>query len=95
MSIERISRYYPSDQPIVEIIDPITHKKKTFIYRKFPKGNIKYIKYTWQASDQLPLVAHRFNLGTKFWWEIADINPKILDVFDIYPGTEIRIPYGQ
>jgi len=41
------------------------------------------------------LVANRFNIGTKFWWEITDINPEILDPFDIVPGTVIRIPYGN
>jgi hypothetical protein len=93
MSIERISRYYHG--PIFEVKDSITEKTKVFVYRKFPTGTVNYIKYTWEVSDQMSSVAHKFNLGTKFWWEIADINPEILDVFNISPGTEIRIPYGQ
>jgi len=92
--IERVSRYY--DGPLSQTIDPVTNEPKISVYRSFPSGiNIKYITYVWKASDELSLVANRFNIGTKFWWEITDINPEILDPFDIVPGTVIRIPYGN
>ena len=92
--IERVSRYY--DGPLSQVTDAVTDQHKVFVYRKFPSNvSINYLPYIWKASDELPLIANHFKLGTKFWWEIADINPDIIDMFNITPGTEIRIPYGN
>ena len=51
--------------------------------------------YTWVDGDSLGEVAKRYNLIPKYWWEIMDINPEILDPFNIEPGTKLRIPYGN
>lgn len=94
MAIERVSRYY--DGPLSQTQHKYTGDYVISVYRKFSdKVDIKYIVHRWEDGDNFATLAEAFNLGPKYWWEILDINPEILDPFDIMPGTNIRIPYGN
>jgi len=92
--ITRTSRYY--DGPIAQLQDKGDNQYELSVFRKFPTDQpITYITYMWKDRDEVALVANAFKFPPKFWWKIADINPEILDVFNIAPGTIIRIPYGR
>jgi hypothetical protein len=94
MSIERVSRYY--DGPLSQTPNKYTGDYEISVYRKFPgEREVSYILYTWVEGDNLGNLANVYNIGPKFWWEILDINPEILDPFNILPGTVLRVPYGN
>ena len=92
--INRTSRYY--DGPLAQLQDKSSNQYELSVFRKFPTDHpITYVTYVWKERDEIARVADWFKLNPRFWWKIADINPEILDVFDIAPGTTIRIPYGS
>ena len=92
--IERVSRYY--DGPLAQTVDKSTGRYVISVFRKFPTSkSIRYISYTWKAGDSLANISELYGSGAKFWWEIMDINPEILDPFKIAPGTVLRVPYGK
>jgi LysM repeat protein len=92
--IERVSRYY--DGPVAQTKNKSTGQYNISVFRAFPKSkSTNFIDYTWKDGDTLSLVAENFGVGAKYWWEIMDINPTIMDPMDILPGTVIRIPYGS
>ena len=94
MSIERVSRYY--DGALVQSPNKYTGAYEISVFRKFPKSiQVKYVSYTWVDGDSLGQIAKNYNIGSKYWWEIMEINPEILDPFNIAPGTVLRIPYGN
>jgi hypothetical protein len=94
MAIERVSRYY--DGPLSQTQHKYTGDYVISVYRAFPdKPEIKYVQHVWQDGDNFATLAEAFKLGPKYWWEILDINPEVLDPFAIVPGTLIRIPYGN
>jgi LysM domain len=91
MSIERVSRY--NDGPLAQILYEHTGTYQVTVFRAWPKSTtVKYKEYTWILGDSLALLANKYCGGSKFWWEIMDINPEILDPFSIQPGQVIRIP---
>jgi hypothetical protein len=92
MAIERVSRYY--NGPLSQTEHKYTGEYVISVYRKFStKTDVKYVMHTWEEGDSFGILAEAFNIGPKYWWEILEINPEILDPFEIVPGTNIRIPY--
>ena len=94
MTIERVSRYY--DGTLTQTPNKYSGTYEISVFRKFSSNlTVNYVLYTWIEGDSLGEVASRYNLGPKYWWEIMDINPEILDPFNITPGIQLRIPYGN
>lgn len=94
MTINRTSRYY--NGPLAQTKDKYTDTYVISVFRQFPTSKeVTYIEYTWKEADTLAKLAKEFGLGVKYWWEIMEINPEIMDPFTIEPGTIVRIPYGQ
>ena len=92
--IERVSRYY--DGPLTQTPDKYTGDYVISVFRSFPDSRtINYISYVWKEGDSLSYLSETFGVGAKYWWEIMEINPQIVDPFDIAEGTVIRIPYGN
>jgi len=92
--IERVSRYY--DGPLAQTKGKYSGKYDISVFRRFPTSiAVRYISYVWKQGDTLSNIAERYGSGAKFWWEIMDINPEILDPFYIQPGTVLRVPYGN
>lgn len=65
--------------------------QKTVI-RKFPTKTFRFYTYVWKEGDRIDLVANEFFGDPSYWWRIMDINPEIINAFDIPIGTNIRIP---
>jgi hypothetical protein len=94
MAIERVSRYY--DGPLSQTQHKYTEEYIISVYRKFKdKPGIKYIQHVWEEGDTFAHLAEMHGIGAKYWWEILDINPEILDPFYVVPGTIVRVPYGN
>jgi LysM repeat protein len=92
--IERVSRYY--DGPLAQTQHKYTDQYIISVFRKFPTSKeVSYINYTWKEGDSLSRISENFGVGAKYWWEIMEINPEIIDPFDITPGTVLRVPYGK
>jgi hypothetical protein len=92
--IERVSRYY--NGPLLQTQDKTTKAYVISVLRAFPQTKeLRYILYTWKDGDTLAALSQQYGVGAKYWWEIMEINPEILDPFDITPGTILRVPYGN
>lgn len=92
--IERVSRYY--DGPLAQTQHKYTNQYIISVFRKFPQSKqVSYIQYTWKEGDSLARIAKNYGVGPKYWWEIMEINPEIMDPFAIEPGTVLRVPYGN
>jgi hypothetical protein len=92
--IERVSRYY--DGSLTQTPDKYTDGFVISVFRRFSDSKeVNYITYTWKSGNSLSNLAEVFGVGAKYWWEIMDINPEILDPFDIEDGTILRVPYGN
>lgn len=89
-----MSRYY--DGPLAQIKQKYTNNYTIAVYRAFPESkSVNFIEYTWVYGDSFGSLAKVYIGDSKYWWEILEINPEILDPFSITPGTKIRIPYGN
>jgi len=92
--IERVSRYY--NGPLLQTKDKSTGEYVISVLRAFPQSKeLRYILYTWKDGDTLAAISEQYGVGAKYWWEIMEINPDILDPFDIAPGTILKVPYGN
>jgi hypothetical protein len=92
--IERVSRYY--DGPLSQTAHKYTGNPTVSVYRAFPTSKkVQYVEYTWADGDAIAILAQAYGLGSKYWWEIMEINPEIDDPFNIAAGTVIRVPYGN
>jgi len=69
-----------------------TAKFDVTVTRTFPTYTVEPFYYEWVETDRLDILALKYLGNSELWWQILDINPEILDPFDIAPGTVIRIP---
>lgn len=84
------SRY--ADGPLFKAMDARNGHYYVTVMRRFPTYAVKFFWYEWVATDRLDDLAARSLGNPEFWWQILDLNPEILDPFDIAPGTQLRIP---
>jgi hypothetical protein len=92
--IKRTSRYY--NGPIAQLPDKSSDLYVLSVYRDFPTNvNVNYINYIWKDRDEVAIVAATYKLPPRLWWQIGDLNPEISDMFNIQPGTVVRIPYAN
>lgn len=60
---------------------------------RLEQESVVYTLHVVKSLDTLENIAHRLLGDHLRWWEIADLNPQILDSFmSLTPGTTIRIP---
>jgi nucleoid-associated protein YgaU len=55
-------------------------------------GTLQWSDYIWRDGDRLDTIAQNNYRSPYSWWVIAEANPEIEDVLNIYPGTVIRVP---
>lgn len=92
--IERVSRYYTGT--LAQVKQKYSNNYTIAVYRDFIKSKkVRFIEYVWVYGDNLGALAKVYIGDAKYWWEILEINPEILDPFNIDPGTKIRIPYDN
>jgi hypothetical protein len=94
MTIEIVSRY--NDGPLFQLPDKYSSIYNIGVFRKWPSTiQRRYVEHTWEDGDSLGALAARYGDGSKYWWEIMEINPEIINPLNITPGTVVRVPYGN
>jgi LysM domain len=86
------SRYIDGVLPVVYREYSQSHEQA--VYRTWPSYTVDYLIYTVNEIDRIEGIATRFLGDPELWWRIMDINPEILNPFEIFPGTQLRIPNG-
>lgn len=72
--------------------DSRLNKNQLSVYRFFPQAKYTFLTYTWTSEDRIDIISFEFLGSPNLWWKIMDINPEIVNPFNIAPGTVIRIP---
>lgn len=62
------------------------------VTREYPNYAVPFFYYVWAERDRADIIANKFLGSPDLWWQIMDINPEIIDPFDIPIGTSVRIP---
>lgn len=84
------SRY--SDGPGFLALEPKSGDYILTVFRKFPTYNVAYFWYEVTENDRIEGISTRMLGKPNLWWRIMDINPEVIDPFNITPGTQLRIP---
>lgn len=84
------SRY--ADSKLYRAYDSRTNKYNVTVLRQYPVYETGFFLYEWKETDRLDLLAMRYFGSPSLWWQIMDLNPEILDPFNIAYGTQLRIP---
>lgn len=84
------SRY--ADGPLVKANDARNESYQVTVFRKFPGYFVEFYWYTWKETDRWDVLATNSLGKPDLWWQILDINPEIIDPFDVKPGTMLRVP---
>lgn len=84
------SRY--SDATLFKAYDSRKKQYQLTAFRVFPAYRTDFYTYEWVETDRIDDIALKLMGSSDLWWQIMDINPEILDPFNIAPGTHLRIP---
>jgi nucleoid-associated protein YgaU len=84
------SRY--ADGPLFKAFEPKTQTYQQTVFRAFPTYHVQFYWYTVTEIDRMENIAVKTLGNPELWWQIMDINPEIINPFEIAPGTQLRIP---
>ena len=90
MTIYLDSRYV--DGLLFKARDARTATFQITVYRTWPSYGAKTFIYEVNEVDRIENIAARYLGNPTLWWKIMDLNPEVLDPFNIKPGTMLRIP---
>jgi hypothetical protein len=90
MTIYLDSRY--ADGALFMAQEPKSGDYMLSIFRTFPTYNIAYYWYEITENDRIENIANNTLGNPNLWWQIMDINPEVLNPFDLSPGLQLRIP---
>ena len=91
MTIYLDSRY--ADGLIFKAKDARIQNTVPTVYRVWPEYGSKVFYYEVTEVDRIEDIAVKYLGNPALWWKIMDLNPDVLDPFNISPGTLLRIPY--
>jgi hypothetical protein len=84
------SRY--SDGPLFYGYNSYKDEFALTVFRAWPNYQSKFYIHEVTEIDNVQNIA-AVNLGNaSLWWKIMDINPEIINPFEIPIGTQLRIP---
>jgi len=84
------SRYIDGSLPVV--YREYSGNYEQAVYRLWPSYSSEYAWYTVNEVDRIEGIAAYFLGSPELWWKIMDINPEVLNPFEIPAGTQLRIP---
>ena len=84
------SRY--ANARLYRAFDSRTGKYNVTVLRQYPVYEVEFKYHEWTEADRLDTLSRRYLGSTSLWWQIMDLNPEILDPFNIPYGTVLRIP---
>ncbi|MEI8136659.1 MAG: baseplate wedge protein 53 [Bacteroidota bacterium] len=90
MTIYLDSRY--ADGALFKGRDARNDTYVTTVFRTWPTNYKQVTVYEVKEVDRIEDIAVRYLGNPSLWWKIMDLNPEVLDPFDIVPGTSLRIP---
>ena len=90
MTIYLDSRY--ADGPLFKAKDTRSPNNVVTVFRTFPVYSVSFSLYEVTEIDRIENIAVKFLGNPEMWWQIMDINPEILNPFEIPLGTLLRIP---
>ena len=86
------SRYVNTPQ----IIESIDGSDILYLgYQEPATVTFQYTYYVVNASDRIDNIAATFLGDPTQWFKIAQVNPQVLNFFNLQPGTMLRIPVQQ
>ena len=62
------------------------------VYRTWPGYVVDVYFYEVTEIDRIENIAVKTLGNPELWWQIMDVNPEILNPFEIPAGTTLRIP---
>ena len=92
MTIYMDSRY--ADGPLFKARDARTGNHRNTVFRQWPSYGVTFFIYEVNEIDRIENIAVKFLGKSELWWKIMDLNPEVLNPFELTPGTELRIPNG-
>lgn len=84
------SRYV--DGSLAKIYRAFSNTYEQTVYREWPSYNVDFFYYTYTEIDRIDELAATYLGSPDLWWRIMDINPNLLNPFEIPAGTQVRIP---
>ena len=90
MTIYLDSRY--ADGVLFLAQEPKSNVNLLTIFRTFPTYNVDYYWYEVTENDRIENIATKTIGDPNLWWQIMDINPEVINPFELKPGLQIRIP---
>lgn len=84
------SRYV--DGRVFKAYNPQKKSYSVTVLREYPRYSVNFFYYTWSERDRVDLISKKFLGSPDLWWQIMDVNPEVIDPFNIPIGTSIRIP---
>jgi nucleoid-associated protein YgaU len=85
------SRYYTSDIDYIQLTEK-GNQLPIVGYSFGNLGKIKYQTHVFVEGDRLDAIAFHYYNKPSLWWLIAQFNPKVVNINNITPGTELIIP---
>lgn len=62
------------------------------VFRTFPEYSVPFYYYEVTENDRIENIATKTLGKPHLWWQIMDINPDVLNPFELKPGLQLRIP---
>lgn len=85
------SRY--ADGTIFIAQEPKSEDYMLTVFRQFPSYSTSYYWYEVTENDRIENIAAKTIGNPYLWWQIMDINPEVLNPFELLPGMQLRIPH--
>lgn len=86
------SRYINTPQ----VISSVNGKDVLYLgYQEPTAQTFQYTNYVVNAADRIDNLASTFLGDPTQWFKIAQVNPEVINFFNLEPGTMLRIPVLQ
>ena len=84
------SRY--ADGVLFMAQEPKSEEYMLSVFRTFPSYSVEFYYYEVTENDRIENIAANTLGNPNLWWKIMDINPDVLNPFELTPGLQLRIP---
>lgn len=89
MAIAANSRYASSD---IVTFDVDGNSRQVIMPTAPTVSTFSYLAHVYSADETIDGLAYTYFGDATQWWQIANVNPEIMDWNNLVPGTTIRIP---
>ena len=86
------SRY--ADGPLFYGLEPKSKEYRLTVFRQWPSYVVSTYIYEVNEMDTIQGIATETLGNPELWWQIMDVNPELINPFELQPGVQLRIPRG-